>query len=154
MLSREEQKALNTQFWTTFGRIMKPHHSTTGYKVRWTNYRTGVPDLYFRCHMGKKSAMLSIDIQSSDDGIRELFWEQWLEYKTYFHSLLETEFDWEESTYLQDGRQIARISRTLEGVSIYDQTTWPVAFAFLKSHLLKLDEFWGDVHLTFQELAK
>lgn len=154
MLSREEQKALNTEFWTAFGRMMNPHHSTTGFKVRWTNYRTGVPDLYFRCHMEKKTAQISIDIQSPDPGIRQLFWEQWLEYKTYFHTLQETEFDWQEQFYLSDGKEISRISLTLEDVSIYNKTTWPNAFEFLKNHLLKLDEFWGDVRLTFQELAK
>ena len=154
MLKREELKAIRTEFWTVFGRMMNPHHSSTGFKVRWTNYRTGVPDLYFRCHMEKNHAAISIDLQHNDPGMRALFWEQFEEYKTYFHSIMETEYVWEERTYLPDGKEISRISLTLPNVSLFNKATWPDAFEFLKTNLLRLDEFWGDVHLTFKEFAK
>jgi len=154
MLSREELKALRTEFWTAFGTVMKPHHSETGFNVRWTNYRTGVKDMYFRMDMDGKRALIAVDFQHPNAGIRDLFWEQFNEYKAYFHSSMEAEWIWDENFHPPTGIPRARVWIDLGGVSLYKKETWPEAFAFLKSNMLKLDAFWSDVRLTFVELSR
>lgn len=154
MLGREELKELRTEFWTAFGIVMKPHHSETGFNVRWTNYRTGVKDLYFRLDMEGKRAVVAIDFQHSDEGIRDLFWEQFNEYKAYFHSTMEEEWIWDDRYHPHLDIARARVWNFKEGVSLYKKETWPEAFAFLKSNMIKLDSFWNDVRLTFIELSR
>ena len=154
MLSREELKELRTEFWTAFGNLMRPHSSETGFNVRWTNYRTGVKDLFFRLDMDGKTATIAIDFQHPDDGIRQLFWEQFMEYKTYFHEVTGGEWQYNDLLFTNDGRPYARVFRIRENVSLYRKETWPDAFAFLKENLLVLDSFWSDVRLTFIELSR
>lgn len=154
MFQREELKAIRTEFWTVFGNIMKHQFSETGIRVRWTNYRTGVKDFYFRLDADGKKAAVYIDFQHADPEIRNLFWEQMEEYKTYFHSAMESEWNWEESIYLPDGREISRISKEIKDVSLFDKNTWPTIFEFFKTEMIRLDSFWSDVRLVFIELSK
>jgi len=131
---------------------MKPHSSALERPVRWTNYRTGVRDLYIRCDIDNKHALLAIDLQHRDADIRALFWDQWLVYKSYLHAVTKTEWQWDERFTLADGRQISRIWIHVADVSLFQKQTWPDALSFLKTHMLRLDECWADIQPVFLEL--
>ncbi len=152
MLSREAHRVLRTDFWTGFGRVMQPHVSQVNPRIKWMNYKTGVRGLYFRGDITNKRVQFQIDLQQKDDDIRELFWEQWLEYKAFLTNSTGIVFHWEDLIFTDDGRPICRISVKQEGVNLYDKSTWPEAFAFLKTCFLQVDEFWGDVQDVFKAL--
>jgi len=40
MFKRQEASRLREEFWTTFGRYMRPVLSTEGIKINWINYKT------------------------------------------------------------------------------------------------------------------
>ena len=46
MLSRQERKNLNIEFYTALGRMMQGAFSETGKRINWTNYRTGIRGVY------------------------------------------------------------------------------------------------------------
>lgn len=144
---------MRQQFWTTFGQYLSPHLSAEGLRVNWINYRTGFKDIYFRMDAIKKEVSIAIELHHSDEGIRELFFEQFLELKIYFHSMMEEEWVWDMNYVVSNTeKEIGRIYQTLHGYSIFNQDHWPNIIQFLKPRVMKLDEFWSDARYSFDAL--
>ncbi|CAG5085026.1 DUF4268 domain-containing protein [Parvicella tangerina] len=154
MFSKEESKRLTKLFWTSFGKYMGKHQSSLGKNIKWVNYKTGLKDIYFRLKADSKTADISIEIQHKDDGIRELFYDQFLELKTIFTSMV-GEWIWEKEVYNQHGQKISRIYIPIEGkVNIYIKDTWKECFEFFEQNIVPLDEFWSEFNEIFKQLEK
>lgn len=152
MYSRQEASKLRQEFWTKFGRFMAHHRSAEGRRVNWINYKTGVRQVFFRSQADSRKIYLGIEINHADDGIRELFYEQFLELKTYLHSLLEEEWTWEPVYFNELDQPIARIYTEQSGLNVFEPDQWPEIMQFFKPRLLTLDEFWVDAKHTFLAL--
>lgn len=152
MFSREEAARLRQQFWISFGQYMKPILGAEGLPVNWVNYKTGVKQVFFRMDAEKKSASIAIEIAHQDAGLRELFFEQFQEFKLLLEGVLDEQWDWQLPTTNSYDKQVARIERVLPNVSVYNQQQWPAIIAFLKPRIIALDEFWTDVKPVFEDL--
>lgn len=153
MFTREEASRKRQEFWTTFGRYMRPVPSSEGLKVNWINYHTRVKDVYFRMDAGPKSARIAITLEHHDASVRELFYEQFLELQELLHSSLEEEWGWEPSVTLPGGKVISRISVELAGVSIFNVEHWPDLISFFKPRMIALDSFWENARYSFETLG-
>lgn len=132
---------------------MALQHSAEGLKVNWINYKTGFKDINFRMDCIKKEVFIGIELHHADDVIRELFFEQFKELKTYFHSIVDEEWVWQDVYYEPDSvKKIARIFTSVHGYSIFNENQWPEIIRFLKPRMLKLDEFWSDAKYSFDAL--
>lgn len=151
MYGKDEAKLLKKQFWMAFGMVMKPNFSAEGLKVNWVNYNTEVKDILFKTDATNKKVSISIQIHHPDEGIRELYWEQFLEFKSLLHSILEEEWEWDEVTFDEYGKQYSSINISTKG-NIFNKDQWQEIFSFLKERLLKLDEFWSDAKDIFKSL--
>ncbi|MNK37712.1 hypothetical protein D3C87_562880 [compost metagenome] len=152
MFSKEEAARLRQQFWISFGQYMKPILGAEGLPVNWVNYKTGVKNIFFRMDAEKKQANIAIEIAHPDEGIRELFFEQFQEFKLMLENTLNEEWDWLSSVTNSYDKQVARIEMVLPNVSVYNQQQWPDVIAFLKPRIIALDEFWTDVKPVFEDL--
>ncbi|MEL6537421.1 MAG: DUF4268 domain-containing protein [Bacteroidota bacterium] len=152
MYSKEEASKLRHEFWTKFGGMMVHRRSSEGLRVNWVNYKTGIRHLFFRTQVDNSRAYIGIEIHHPDDDIRELFWEQLLELKTYLHGLLGEEWTWDDLHFNDLGRPIGRVFATLDGVSVFRQETWPEIMQFFTPRLVAMDEFWSDARYTFLPL--
>lgn len=153
MYSKEEAARLKTEFWTKYGQYMALHPSAEGLKINWINYKTGVKDVLFRTDVIKKQAYIGIELHHTDHGIRELFYEQFLELRTYLHSSLEEEWVWQDVHVVDyDGKVISRIFADMHGFTLFNRDHWPELISFLKPRMLKLDEFWSDAKYSFDAL--
>lgn len=150
MFSKEERKAFHTEFWTAFGIYMRKHKPTAA--RQWLNYRTNIPDMYFRMEATHQFARVSIDLQMRDDDIREVFWEQWQELKRVFSDTCGDHWKWDELVEAPDGRLISRIGVEIPDVNIYNKSDWGKAFQFFEKHMVPLDEFWADFNEIFKTL--
>jgi len=150
MYSKEESFQIRKKFWTAFGQYMKLQSSSSGENVNWINYKTGIKDLYFKTDVDSKSVRIAIEITQKDREIQELMFEQFEEFKFLFEAGLGNEWIWYKSYFDENGREISKIERGLENVSIYKEETWPEIISFLKDNLLNLDEFWGNVKDSFE----
>lgn len=152
MFSKEEAAALRREFWTGLGHYLSPVLSSEGLKVNWLNYKTGVKNVYFRPDADRKNASIAIEITHEDAGIRELYFEQFLELRTILQLNQGEEWIWELNYRDQFGKEISRIHTEISGVSIYNRDTWPNIISFIKPRIIALDEFWNDVKLVFDSL--
>jgi len=153
MFSREEKKAFRKEFWTAFGVFMRKHTPLSHPKVKWLNYRTGVKDLYFRLEADGKKVRISIDLQHHDEGIRALFWEQWLELKKMLEANTDSSWEWEQEYYNPEIRQdVSRIGIEKVGLNCFNKEHWSEAFHFFEKYIVGLDEFWADFRIIFEDL--
>lgn len=152
MYSREEASQLRQAFWTAFGKYMSPVMNAHGLKMNWINYRTGFSGIQFRMEATGKKAGISITLAHPDPGIRELFFEQFLEYRTLLHQYLGEEWDWLPDTQDESGRMVSRIGTEISGVSVFRKDDWPALIGFFKPRITALDEFWQDVKDGFEAL--
>lgn len=153
MFSKAELRAWNERFYTAFGVFMRKHQPQADWGLKWLNYHTGVKDIYFRVEADKKAGRVSIDLQQPDPGMRELFFEQFLEFRKILESYMETELIWDEAYTLPNGRIISRIYVEKKGLNIFKEDDWRDFFEFFETYLLRLDAFWADFKPAFEELA-
>ena len=153
MFSKAESSKLRQEFWTTLGHLIKRQPSADGIKINWINYKTGVKDIYFRMHTTPRVASIGIEITHKDEEIRTLFFEQFQALKTYLHSILGEEWNWDELYTNEFGVQSSRIYIELNGKNYFLKDDWSDLFNFFKTRLIKLDIFWCDANETFIELS-
>jgi hypothetical protein len=155
MFTREEVKEINTLFWTSFGKYMQKHKSQFNFHNKWVNYKTGVKDVYFRLKIDKSCAEISIELQHKDSGIRELYFEQFLELKKIFDQQVGT-WEWVEHELQQSSEgtynELSAIRIKLFDVNLYQKDTWQQTFYFFEDYMVKLDEFWADFNELFKQL--
>jgi hypothetical protein len=152
MYSKQEASQLRKEFWTAFGQYMLPVLSSDGEKVAWVNYKTGEKDVFFKMNANNKTAAIGIELHHSDAGIRQLYYEQFLELKTFLHTQLGEEWIWQQETSDEYGKQFSRIYTELPGVSIFRKEDWPSLISFFKPRIIALDEFWSVARHQFGAL--
>jgi hypothetical protein len=151
MYTREESSLMKQEFWTVFGKYMGPVRSSEGLRVNWINYKTGIKDVYFRMETLPDAAVIGISIEHSDAGIRELFFEQFLELKVMLHDAMEEEWDWQRDV-LVNGKMISRIIKDLPNTSVFNKDQWPELISFFKPRIIALDGFWENAKYSFEAL--
>lgn len=152
MYSKAEAAQLRQAFWTTFGQYMAPILSAEGEPANWINYKTGLKNVYFRMQADARQARIGIELTQPDAGIRELFFEQFLELKLLLHEALGEEWTWEPHTLDENGQPLARIGTTLAPANIFSRDDWPALISFFKPRMVALDAFWADAQWGFEAL--
>lgn len=144
MLSREEQKKINTEFWNGFKEFMKKSKSSNGKRINWLSYPSDVKDVYIRLAADTKNASLFMDIQPKDDGVRAIAWEQMTELKKIMEVSMGFTGVWDEHFTLADGRVISRISWTLRDVNYLKIEDREKIYQFLKDTITAFDGFYQE----------
>lgn len=151
MYTRNEASRLKEEFWTAFGRYLSPALSAEGLKINWINYHTRIKDLYFRMNADKKSVSIAISFEQNDPATQQLYFDQFLQFKSLLHETLGEEWNWQLHEPV-DGKTISRIYKELRGVSVYNRDQWPDIISFLKPRIIALDLFWTDAKYSFENL--
>jgi hypothetical protein len=144
MLSREEQKAINTFFWNGFKEFTKKVKSSNGRRINWLSYPSDVNDVYIRLHADTRIIGVFFDIQPKDQGVREIIWEQMTELKKVMESTMNIKGEWMETLFLEDGRTISRISWTKSGLNYLNEDDRLEIYTFLRDTLKAFDNFYQE----------
>jgi hypothetical protein len=151
MFTREEASRIRHEFWTTLGKYMSPIPSAEGTKINWVNYHTRIKDLHFRMDAGPKTASVSISLEHRDPVIQEIFFEQFLQFKSLLHDILGEEWHWQLHANIE-GKVITRIYKEISGVSVFNKEQWPELISFFKPRMIALDSFWENAKYSFESL--
>lgn len=155
MLTKEQRRIHNSEFWTDFKKFSKSFRSASGKRVDWLSYPTVVKFIYLRLEATHHYAALNFDIQPKDDGIRAIFWEQMGELKTVLTNAMNGDSGtWIENEYNQTVGEFSRIQWKLEGVDYYKSEDKEKIFDFFREKLLGFDDFYNDFNEILILLAK
>lgn len=152
MFSKEEEKAIRLQFWSTLEKRMESIKGVHGNKVSWMSFNTKIKPLYFRMEADNVGARLCIDIQFNDDGIRELFYEQFTEFENLLSERFESQLNWYANFEHSNGKTISRIAIEKTGVKLYNREDWPIMHDFLIDQFVRLESFWAEFGEVFLNL--
>ncbi len=152
MYSKQEAAKLKEEFWTAFGQYMAPALSADGEKINWINYKTGEKHIQFRMHADNKKASIAIEISHKDQEIQQLYFEQFVQLKNIFQSIVGEDWLWVHHVTNEHGKTISRIYDEITGVSIFKKEDWPGLISFFKPRIISLDEFWSNVKYSFEAL--
>jgi hypothetical protein len=152
MYSKQEAAQLKKEFWTAFGQYMTPIMSAEGEGISWVNYKTGEKNIAFRLEADNKKATVAIELSHPDTGIQQLYFEQFVQLKKIFETVVEGDWSWQLHTTDEYGKIISRIQTQLTSVSIFKKEDWPKLISFFKTNIIALDEFWSNVKYSFEML--
>lgn len=152
MFSKEEKKSNKLQFWSKLEdqmmRLKNPH----GSKVNWMSYNTRINHLYFRMEADESAVRLCIDLQFPDAGVREVYWDQFEEFKDMLHDRFKGKLIWLKEFEHENGKTISRIFLEKNEVNINNLKDWDKMHLFLKLSFVKLDQFWDEFSDVFLQL--
>lgn len=143
---------MKKEFWTAFGLYMTPIMSAEGEKVSWVNYKTGEKNIAFRLEADNKKATVTIELSHPDPGIQQLYFEQFVQLKKIFDTVVEGDWSWQLHTTDEYGKNLSRIQTQLTSVSVFNKEDWPKLISFFKKNIMALDEFWSNVKYSFEML--
>lgn len=135
MFSKDESKKLRQEFWIAFGK---------SYPKKWILYNTKVKGLIFRFHFGLKKAMVSMDVEHSDLGVRIALWEKVVSLKSILKAEYLPDVIFEDCFLLENGKEISRAYIELEQVSIHDKNSWQETMIFLNQHMISFERFFYE----------
>ena len=151
MLSKEVVSKTRSDFWITFGKYMAPVPSCWGTKTNWINYKTGIKDLFVKMEATGKITRIAIELTHKDEGLRDLFYEQFQEFKLLLHQAMNEEWVWEQNIINETGKSVSCIYMEING-NIFVRDEWGSMFSFLKQRLIAFDDFWSDAKDVFKAL--
>jgi hypothetical protein len=135
MFSREEAKKLRQEFWISFGK---------SFPRKWILYNTGIKDCSFKFHFDLKNAMVSMDIENQDLEKRLELWEKIISLQSIFKEEYLPNARFEDTVFLENGKEISRVSVSLPHVSIHNKNTWQETMEFLKKNMAKFEDFFNE----------
>jgi hypothetical protein len=153
MLSKEERKLKNQQFWSGFQSFMGKTRSVNGRKMNWINYPSDIKDIHIRLEVDSKFVRLCFDIQGKDPEIRALIYEQMTELKLVLETETIEKPHWEE-TYTHLGKTISRIYWERKGLNYFLEKDQEQIYIYLKERLLRFDAFYQEYKEILIALAK
>lgn len=148
MYSKQEVSKLKENFWTAFGRYMKPVLSADGESISWLNYKTGIPGVFFKMDADSRHASVAIVITQSDPRFYELF----VVNKAVLETTLGEKWQWQPNTMDEYGKTMSTIGTRLENVNVLQSEDWPAIISFFKPRIIALDEFWSMAKYGFEGL--
>lgn len=144
MLKREELREHNKAFWKAFHQRMRKRNSSNGKGINWLQYPTNLKDVYVRLEASKSHCAVCIDIQTKDDGIRALLWEQMTELRAVLIAEMSDEGTWSEEHLNEAGQPTCRISWTLKQVNYFNPEDHETIYNFLEKNLVGFDKFYQE----------
>lgn len=135
MFSREESKAMRKEFWISFGK---------SFPRKWILYNTRIKDFSFKFDFDTKKALVTLDIEDSNLDNRIKYYEKLESLKSVLTENYLPDVIYNDSFFLENGKEISRIYVLKEGVSIHNKNTWQETMVFLNDTMDKFEEFYLD----------
>ncbi len=144
MLSKQELKDKNFQFWNDFKSYMSKHRSATGRRINWINYPTEIKFIFLRLEVDKFGARICFDIQAKDQSVREIIWEQMEELKKVMEISMGEDGIWNYEYSTNEIVSFSRIKWEIDTVNFFRESDQEIIFNFFKVKLIAFDEFYQD----------
>lgn len=94
--------------------------------------------------------MVSLDIEDHNLENRIELWEKLQALKAIILGEYLPDAIYEETCFLENGKEISRIYVLKENVSIHDKATWHETMKFLNDHMVAFEEFFQEYKVVFE----
>ncbi len=141
MFSKEASRILREEFWTSFGK---------SFPRKWILYNTKLKGVSFKFYFDTKKALIALDLED-DLEHRIKYWEKLQALKTILLDEYLPEAIFEDTYFLENGKEISRIYIPLEQkVSIHNKNTWQEVMVFFNEKMSLFEAFF----LEYKEIIE
>jgi len=141
MFSKEESRLLREEFWTSFGK---------SFPRKWILYDTKIKGLSFKFHFDTNSALVALDLEDDLEN-RITYWQKLQSLKSILFDDYLPEAIFEDTYYLENGKEISRIYVKLEQkASIHNKNTWLMVMEFFNKNMTLFEDFF----LEYEDILK
>lgn len=152
MYSKEEAKKLRLEFWENFGRRCEGHPLLRYKNKKWMLHRTKIKGVALRFDVGRKDAMVMIELNHKNEEKRLHAFEVLEKYKPIIEDGLNSQLQWEFFYQREDSNQeVCRIFTTLENANIFNKNDWPRIFDFFIQNMSKLENNFLQIRDLLKE---
>jgi len=142
MFSKEESAKLRKEFWTSFGK---------SFPRKWILYNTKIKGFSFKFVADYKTAMVVLDLESSDAIKNELLYDQIVALKTILTNEYLPEIILDNNYELETGKRIFRIyCQHPNKFNIHNKNTWRDAYEFFNENMHQFELFY----LEYEDFIK
>ena len=135
MFSKEESKKLRQDFWIAYGK---------SYPRKWILYNTKIKGLLLKFDFDVKKARVSMDVDIDDLEKRIALWEKLVSLKSILTNEYWPDVIYDDSYFLENGKEISRVYLELHNVSIHNKNTWQETMQFLDKNMKLLEDFFFE----------
>ncbi|MGY5354671.1 DUF4268 domain-containing protein [Wenyingzhuangia sp. IMCC45467] len=136
MFSKEESARIRKEFWVSYGK---------SFPRKWTLYNTKIKDFGFKFVADRKTAQVTLDIESVDATQRELLYDQVYALKNIIKTEYLPEIIFDKYYYLENGKLISRVYIIYnEKFSIHNKNTWLDCYTFFNDTMNQFELFWNE----------
>ncbi len=137
MFSKEESRQLRELFWTSFGK---------SFPRKWTMYHTKIKGVTFKFYADRKTAMVCLDVDLTDELERMLQWEKLESVHEILKNNFLTNVIYDANYYLKDGdKTICRIYvKHEQKFSIHNKNTWQSCYEFFVDKMSAFEAFFEE----------
>jgi len=133
MFSKEQSRQLRQEFWTSFGK---------SFPRKWILYDTKIKGFSFKFYFDTKTALVTLDLEDDLEN-RIKYWEKLTALKSILKSEYLSDAVFEETFFLENGKEISRIYTTLDSkVSIHNKNTWREVMQFFNEKMSCFEAFF------------
>jgi deoxyribodipyrimidine photolyase len=144
MYSKEEAKAIRTDFWEGFRRYTLPRKQKQKLAPGWIMENTGINALALRFSLEDSSAMVGIDLETNSMEKKIELYDKLETLKKILHDAMGKELIWDLDYTRENGKSVSRIYTRLDNVTIYDRNCWDDVYKFFYKNMRALETFYEE----------
>jgi len=111
---------------------------------------TKIKDFSFKFTFDRKKAIVSLDIEDDRLEKRIELWEKIWSLKNILINDYIAELIFDDTFFLDNGKEISRVYIQLDGVSIHNKNTWQETMEFFNENMIFFESFFWE----YQEIIK
>jgi hypothetical protein len=156
MYSKEEEKKLRLEFWTSFGRWCKLAPQLKGRKKSFILHHTGIADIALKFETTRREAVVMVELSQSDEGKRLHAFEVLEKYKPMIEKGFPDGLVWDfYAEKKETGKEVCRIYTDLSPADYLQKKYWPAIFNFFIDNMTILERNFLEIsEILLEELKE
>lgn len=145
MYSKDELRALKTEFWESFAVYCEVQPYLYGRKKMWLLYDTKIKGVELKFDATRQGASVILEVcRKPEDDRLEMF-----EKLTWYKDAIQKDFPegliWDICYTRESGQQVSRVYLTCNGIDFHRREHWGQFFSFMARNMYQLENNFLDI---------
>lgn len=140
MYSKDELKALKTEFWESFASYCEVQPYLSGRKKIWMLYNTKVKGVELKFDATRSGASVILEVNNKQEDLRLEMFEKLTWYKENLEKGFVEKLIWDICFVRESGQEVSRVYITKEGIDFHRREHWGEFYSFMAQNMYRLEK--------------
>ncbi|MGE4289349.1 MAG: DUF4268 domain-containing protein [Salinivirgaceae bacterium] len=151
MYSKEENRLLRQEFWTTFDKYTQFFGKKTGAPIKWMLYKTGIKGLELKFELEPNHITVCIELNHKNEDRRFAMFVFLDTYRNIINQGFAPSPIWNDDLLTDTNKTVAQVYVEKTGLNFHNRDHWPAIYEFMASNMLRLQTNLQDILPLLQE---